>query len=292
MFKKVFSWKITDIIKCILGIVLFSISINLFIVPNNLYNGGILGLAQIIRTFIVEAFDLNIGFDISSIIYYLLNIPLFIIAYKSISKTFFARTLFCVTLNSIVLMLIPTPSIPIVNELITSVMIGGILGGAGVGLVLSSGGSTGGTDIIGFVMSKKNRMFSVGNIGLVFNIFIYGICGILYGIETMIYSIIYSVFDSIVLDKTHEQNICTSAFIFTKKNPNKMIDFIKNDLDRDATYWNATGGFLKNKTYIVYTVLSKYEKGRLERHMKDFDDKAFMVSNQGVSIKGQFEKKL
>lgn len=291
-FLKAFNWGWFKFSKCIFGLFISSLAINLFIVPNNLYTGGTLGFAQILRTVIVSAFNINVNIDISSIIYYLINIPLFLIAYKDISKTFFIRTLFSVTINSIFLILIPIPKEPLIQDLLGNVLIGGIIGGIGIGMVLSTGSSTGGTDIVGIVMSKKNNKFTVGNIGLIFNVIVYGICGIKYGIEIMIYSIIYAIFETIMIDKNHTQNICSEAFIFTKKNPEKMITFINTELKRGATYWEAIGGYTHTRTYITYTVLSKYERMRLERHMKEFDNNAFMVGDDGVEIKGLFDKYL
>lgn len=287
---KSFNWGWFKFSKCILGIFVYSLAINLFVVPNNLYTGGTLGLAQLLRDAINSIFNLNFNFDISSIIYYIINIPLFMIAFKKISKTFFIRTLFAVTINSFFLLLIPIPSTPLIQDLLGNVLIGGALSGVGIGMALSTGSSTGGTDIIGIILSKKNNKFTVGNIGLVFNIIVYGICGIKYGIETMIYSILFAVFETILLDKNHTQNICSEAFIFTKENPEKMIKFINTELKRGATYWEAIGGYTNEKTYIIYSVLSKYERMRLERHMKEFDKEAFMVGDDGVEIKGKFDK--
>ena len=71
-----------------------------------------------------------------------------------------------------------------------------------------------------------------------------------------------------------------------------LIKFINKELNRGATYWEAVGGYTNTKTYIVYTVLSKYERMRLGRHMKDFDENAFMVGDDGVEIKGLFDKYL
>ena len=289
---KLFNWGWFKFSKCILGIFISSLAVNLFIVPNNLYTGGTLGLSQLIRTAIISITNINFKFDISSIIYYLINVPLFLIAYKKISKTFFIRTLFSVTINSLFLLIIPIPSEPLIKDLLVNVLIGGFLGGIGIGMALSTGSSSGGTDIIGILLSKRNNKFTVGNIGLVFNLLVYSICGIQYGIETMIYSILYAIFETIMIDKNHTQNICSEAFIFTKESPEKMIDFINTELKRGATYWEAVGGYTKSKTYIVYTVLSKYERMRLGRHMKDFDEKAFMVGDDGVEIKGAFDKYL
>ena len=71
-----------------------------------------------------------------------------------------------------------------------------------------------------------------------------------------------------------------------------MIHFINDELNRGATYWEAIGGYTETKTYIVYAVLTKYERMRLERHMKEFDEDAFMVGDDGVLIKGEFKKYL
>ncbi len=289
---KLFNWGWFKFSKCILGIFISALAVNLFIVPNSLYTGGILGLSQLIRTMLVSVFKINFNFDISSIIYYLINVPLFLVAFKRISKTFFIRTLFAVTINSLFLMIIPIPSEPLIKDLLVNVLIGGFLAGIGIGMALSTGGSTGGTDIIGILLSKRNKKFTVGNIGLVFNIIVYGICGIKYGVEIMIYSILYAIFETIMIDKNHTQNICSEAFIFTKQKPDAMIEFITTELNRGATYWEAVGGYTNTKTYIVYTVLSKYERMRLGRHMKDFDEKAFMVGDDGVEIKGLFDKYL
>ena len=286
---KTLNWSKKDIIKTLIGSIMFCISINIFIVPNNLYTGGVLGIAQLIRSVIVDVFKVNISFDFSGILYYIINIPLFFLAYKNLSKTFFFRTLIIISVQTIMLSLIPTTSV--INDTLTNVLVGGLLGGAGLGIVLSCGGSTGGSDIIGLVIAKKNNELSVGKIGLVLNVFIYTITGLMYGLETMIYSIIYSFVDSLTIDKMHDQNICSTAFIFCKKNPKDINNYIKNELNRDFTYWDAKGGYDDSRTYIIYTALTKYELIKLERKIKECDFNAFMVKSEGVGIKGEFEKK-
>lgn len=286
---KVLNWNKKDIIKTLIGSIMFCIAINIFIVPNNLYTGGVLGLAQLIRSIILDVFKVNIAFDFSGILYYIINIPLFFLAYKNLSKTFFFRTLIVISVQTVMLSLIPTTSI--INDTLTNVLVGGLLGGSGLGIVLSCGASTGGSDIIGLVIAKKNNELSVGKIGLILNVFIYTITGLMYGLEIMIYSIIYSFVDSLTIDKMHDQNICSTAFIFCKKNPKDINNYIKNELNRDFTYWDAKGGYDDSRTYIIYTALTKYELIKLERKIKECDFNAFMVKSEGVGIKGEFEKK-
>ena len=207
--KKIFSlfnWDYKDVLKVLIGSLIFCYSVNVFIVPNNLYTGGVLGIAQLIRSIIIDVFKFNITYDFSGILYYLINIPLFFIAYKHISKQFFVRTIFAVTIQSVLLSVIPTEAL--LDDMIVNILVGGILGGAGIGIVLSSGASTGGSDIIGLALAKMHNNFSVGKLGIILNGIIYSIAGIMYGVEIMIYSIIYSVCESLMIDKMHEQNIC------------------------------------------------------------------------------------
>lgn len=288
----IFKWNVEQFLKAVLGIFLFSFALNIFIVPMGVYNGGVLGLSQLIRTFLVDIFNISINVDIAGILNFLINVPLFILAYKRISKVFFARTLLCVLLQTLFLTFIPVLETPLISDMLTSVLIGGIIVGFGAGMALSAGASTGGTDIVGIAVSMKNRNFSVGKLSLAVNLVIYVICGYLYGLSTMIYSIIFSVFANFMVDNTHEQNICSTAMIFTKKKPTKIIDFVEKELNRGSTTWEAVGEYENTKTYISYVVLSKYELQRLERNLVDLDKNAFMVKVNGVEIDGNFQKKL
>lgn len=287
-----FRWNLKEFAKAFAGCFIFAFAINVFIVPNSLYNGGILGISQLMRSILENIINMKFPFDISGIINFTINIPLFVIAYKLISKTFFRRTLICVILQTLFLTIIPSPETAIVKDILACVLIGGIVAGVGSGITLSASGSGGGTDIIGIVISMNNQKTSVGKIGGTINILIYIVCGILYGLPTMIYSIIYAVIASLVIDQTHEQNICSYVMIFTKKKPDTIISFIKEELNRDTTYWEGYGGYDKSRTYISYCALSKYEMQRLERHLHELDQNAFMIKSQGIEINGNFKKNL
>lgn len=292
MNENIFKWDKRKFLNAILGTLIFCFSINIFILPAGLYNGGILGISQLIRTFTIKILHINSTFDFAGIINFIINIPLFVLAYKKLSKTFFYRTLFCVGLQTIFYSIIPTPTEPIIDELITSVLIGGVIAGIGCGMVLKGSASGGGTDIIGLVLSKKYKDISVGKITIIINTIVYSLTGLFFGLEIMIYSILYSVFSSLMVDKTHDQNICSSAMIFSKKNPKVILNFIENTLERGATYWEAKGGYDNTITYIIYVSLSKYELQRLDRYLKKLDDESFMVKTEGLNITGNFQKNL
>ena len=232
-------WNYKELIIAIVGAFIFSFAVNVFILPNNLFNGGVLGISQLLSRLVNSVF--NFKMNIIGIVNFSINLPLFIMAYKKISKTFFFRTIICVIFQTIFLTFIPIPKNILVDEVITSVLIGGVLAGIGSGLVLSTSSTMGGTDIVSIAVSSKTKKLSVGLIGGSINIVIFSICGALYGVKTMIYSIIYTVVGSIMVDRFHSQNISSTVTIFTKKDPQKIVDFVMHELDRDVTTWEAIG---------------------------------------------------
>lgn len=281
------------ILIAMLGMLLFATGINLFIVPAQLYNGGILGISQILRTILVRYLHWFSGTtDIAGVINLILNMPLFILAYVAISKSFFMRTLLCVISQTIFLSFIPIPVTPIVSDSLTASMIGGIMAGTGIGIALRSGGSSGGMDIVGMYFTKKYRDFSVGRVSLTVNCVVYGICAILFGLPTAIYSIIYSAVSTLMTDKAHIQNINVEIMIFTKEKPEQIVDCIVHGFHRDATWWEAKGGYTEGKTYMVMTILSKYECEHLRPKLKKIDEHAFIVVKEGMRIAGKYEKHL
>ena len=157
----------------VIGMLIFSAGINLFIVPANLYNGGVLGISQVLRTVLVRYFHVASGTtDIAGIINMLLNIPLFALAYVFVGKKFFFRTLVCVISQTLFLSLIPIPAIPIVQDSLTASIIGGIFGGTGIGIALQSGGSSGGLDIVQGIQCRQSVL--VGKCG-----YLHHLCGVI-----------------------------------------------------------------------------------------------------------------
>ncbi len=290
--RRYFRWNWKEFFLSLFGVTVVAISINLFIVPNGFFASGITGVSQLLRNLVISIFQIDSNHDIAGFINILINIPLIIIAFNLLTKTFTRRTLVSMLMFNIALTIIPIPKEPIVSELITNTLIGGIMSGVGIGLVLQACSCLGGTDIIGLSVMKWNRNASVGLITIIINLCIFSISGILYGPRIMIYSIIYAVFESIMIDRMHYQNISCTATIVTKTRPTKIIEFVAKELDRDCTTWLAKGEGSGTDSYITYVVLSKFELSKLERNMKRLDPKAFIVKNNDVGVYGKFAKNL
>ena len=270
----------------LIGSFLFCAGLNWFIVPLGLYNGGTVGISQIIRTLL----DMNIGFDIAGILNLMLNIPLLMLAFVHFGRSLFFKTFFSIITQTIIFTYLPIPTQPIIEEYAVSCLMGGILAGAGVGITLRAGGSGGGLDILGLYLTKKSKDFSVGRFALIINAIIYSVCAILFELPVAIYSILYSMVYSMAIDKTHLQNINTSVMIFTK---NKIIcETILHELNRGVTYWKGVGGYTEVDTYVFYSVLSKYEVRILQESLKIQDPDAFVVVTEQDQVLGNFEIRL
>lgn len=274
----------------LLGSFLFCAGLNWFIVPVGLYNGGTVGIAQIIRTLMQSVVLLPKHFDIAGIINFIINMPLLILAYRKFGKSLFTKTLFSVITQTILFSVLLIPSTPIIKEYIASCLIGGILAGAGVGVTLRAGGSGGGADVLGLYFTQKYKSFSVGKMSLIINAIVYGTCAILFELPVAIYSIIYSAVYSVAVDKIHLQNINTSVMIFTKKKD--LYHLIIENLNRGTTYWKGIGGYTDTDTYVVISVLSKYEIHHMKHLLEKEDPEAFVVVNEGIEIFGNYEIRL
>lgn len=276
---------------CTLGAMMFVFGINKVIAPLGLYNGGFVGIGQIVRYVLVHFFHISLGgIDVAGIVYFLLNAPLFGLAYKSMSKAFFAKTVYTVVLQTFLLSLVPVAESSFTNDILTACIVGGIIAGVGVGIILRAGSSGGGQDILGVYYAKKIPGFSVGKITLIVNGFVYTCCAILFDLEVVVYSLIYTVVMSVIIDKVHSQNISNTVLVISKKSG--LDKFIISEINRGVTTWKGQGGYTKEETNIGLVVLSKYELPILKRKLAAFDEEAFVVVTEGNDIIGNYEKRL
>jgi uncharacterized membrane-anchored protein YitT (DUF2179 family) len=278
-------------LACIVCAFLYAAGVNLFMVPAGLYTGGIMGISQVIRTVLTEFFHLNFqNFDIAGVIYYAINVPIFVAAFARIGRKFFIKTLVTVTAMTIFLSVIPIRMI--VEDAMASCVVGGIIAGIGMGIALRMGASGGGMDVVGVILIRWKKDFSVGKANLIVNVVLYVICVFMFDVEIVVYSIIYAAVYSVAMDKVHTQNINVEANIITKTNSVAMEKEIFQELGRGLTKWTTLGAYTYEQSHILYITLSKYEVSRLKTIIRKHDPNAFIVINEGVSVDGNYLKKL
>lgn len=271
-------------IKLVIGSLLFPVSVNLFISPVSLNAGGIVGMAQIINYLI------PISYDLTGVINLAFNIPLFILAFRSISKNFCFKTLVSLLVQTIGFSIIPVMSEPIMNDVLSNALIGAVIGGFGVGLCLQSSGSSGGLDILGVYFSKTRPNFSVGKLSYAVNAFVLGISAYLFDLQVALYSIIFIIVMYYVCDHIHYQNISLQTLIFTK-NP-ELKEAIMKRVGRGVTYWEGYGAYTNSSREVLACIINKYEVRRIKKIVHEIDPNAFVTISEVSMINGNFEKRI
>ena len=252
--------------------------------------------AELVSTgFILYApYSFNVCRMLSNTVFYLFQalLPLLLLAYKTMGRTFVAKLALCTVSNSLFLSIIPIPAEPIIPDMLTSCLVGGILAGFSNGLVLTCGASCGGLDILGLYLSKKGRGFTVGKFSLLFNAALYTLCLILFSAPTAIYSAIYTVFNALFVDRVHQQNITTQVLIVTKLRDLEPFWELGRKMDRGITYWTGHGAYTGDEVQILCICLSKYEIETLQQEVQKIDSHAFFMMQEGVHTRGNFKRHL
>jgi len=285
--------RVWRLLAAIAGELLIALSISFFVVPLGLYSGGIMGLCQLVRTLLQDYGGIRFGHtDIAGLLYFLVNLPILLLAYGMLGKSMAWKTLVCSLSYSLFYSLLPIPEVPVINDYLTSCLLGGILTGAGSGIILTCGCSSGGLDIIALCISKRQNSFTVGRFTLVFNLFLYAVCLVLFSPAVVIYSVIYNYFASIAMDKLHQQSVSVQALIVTREDVSKLSDFIIRKLDRSVTRWQGVGAYTGDSVHVLCVCLSKYEIEELLHAVHSIDPHAFLTVQEGAHIYGNFHKKL
>lgn len=278
------------ILLLVSGSLLFSCALNWFIVPAGLFNGGFLGIAQLLQHLLRGVFHLALAeIDWAGIFYYLINLPLLFLSYR-LDRGFFIKTMLCVPCYTLFLTIVPIPEAPLLADRLTACLVGGLLAGAGAGMTLLSGGSGGGEEILGVYFTARNPKFSVGKLLLLLNVFVYTACLLMTDLETVVYSIIYSAVTAVVLDKVHLQSIMRSCLIITKQPELEQLIF--DTVHRGVTRWEGCGGYTKEKANILLTVVTKKESLVLKKAVLQKDPAAFILINEDVAVEGNFQKRI
>lgn len=273
------------------GTLLYALGMNLFVVPAGLYTGGIMGLSQLLRTFLLQATGWTPKIDIAGFINYAINLPMLLLAWKKLDHRVVLKTLLSVTGTTLFLSLVPRADI-LSGDQLARCLIGGMLCGSGIGLLLWMGGTSGGMDLLGMMLIKSGSHTSIGHVNLCWNLALYAICAAAFSLSTAIYSILFSFVSTTVMDKLHMQNINVEVTVVTKVLSPEMEQEILVDLHRGITRINGVGEYTGEQVYVFYILASKYEIGHLRAIISKYDPHAFIVAKDGAVIYGNYKKKI
>lgn len=274
---------IKDYTIMLVGLVLYVLSWTLFLVPAQITGGGISGLAAVI----FYSTKIPIGLT-----YFAINAVLISIALKILGPNFGVKTVF----NMIALTLlfaIPQEYFPgaLIEDNFLSAVLGGMMGGVGIGLVFSRGGSTGGTDIIAMIVNKY-RNISPGRIILYCDVIIISSSYFLvHSVEKMVYGFVSMAVVSYTLDAfLSGSNASAQIFIFSPKYE-EIADFINNESVRGVTVLDGTGWYTQQNVKVIMTIVRKKETSIIFRKVKEIDPNAFISMASVMGVYGQgFDK--
>ncbi len=267
-------------IMLFIGSVVAAAGLEFFLIPNQMIDGGVVGIS-ILASHIT-------GISLSLFIVFL-NLPFLYLGYLQIGKTFCISTLFSVlSLAYWVYYFQPIPELT--HDLFLAAAFGGVLVGAGVGLIIRYGGSLDGTEIVAIILDKKSG-FTVGEIVMFFNVFILGSAGLVFGWDKAMYSLVAYFVAFKVIDITIEGLDESKGVMIVSDNANEIAETLLARLGRGVTVIHGQGGFSQEPKNILYSVVTRLEIAKLKAIIDDKDPKAFVTIQEVHEVIGGRVKK-
>ena len=263
-----------------IGAALAAVGLSIFLIPNSLIDGGVVGIS-IMASYVT-------GFPLA-VFLLVVNLPFLFLGYRQIGKTFALSTMYAVICLSIgVSVLHPIPVLT--NDLILAALFGGIIIGAGVGIIIRNGGSLDGTEIIAIIFDRRT-IFSVGEIIMFFNLFILSSAGFIFGWDKAMYSLLAFFVAYKTIDVTIEGlNETKGVFIISDQHKD-ISEAIVDRLGRGFTIFESKNANRQRNTLTIYVVVTRLEIAKLKSIVNGFDENALMTINS-VEVEGKrFRKK-
>ncbi|WP_404456518.1 YitT family protein [Virgibacillus necropolis] len=264
-----------------LGALLVAAGLEIFLVPNNIIDGGIIGIS------ILTAYLSNINLGLLLVLF---NLPFLILGYKQIGKTFALTTLVGDLILGIgVALFHPVPVLT--EDLLLASVFGGICIGVGVGLVIRHGGSLDGTEILAIIFNKATP-FSVGEVVMFMNVFILGSAGFVFGWDRAMYSLIAYFIAYKTIDLTLEGLDQSKSVWIISDQYQEIGEAINARLGRGVTYLNGEGAYTGDDKKVIFTVITRLEEAKVKNIVEDKDESAFLAVGDIHDVKGgRFKKK-
>ena len=269
------------IIMIIIGAVIAAYALEAVLIPNSVIDGGVTGVS-IMGNYL---FDIPLG-----ILLFVLNIPFIYLGYKQVGKTFALLSIGIAALSVSTVLLHHIDPILSANDPLLVVLSGGVMLGVGIGIVLRNGGALDGAEVLAVLVSRKVP-FSVGDIILFINAFIFIGAGFIYGLESALYSATTYYIAKIVIDVIQVGLEKSKSVRVVSKHSEEIGAAIQDRLGRGVTYSSGRGGFTNETMDIVTCVITRMEENKLITIIKEKDPGAFVVITDVAEVRGGSFKK-
>ena len=276
---KVFK-EIISFLMLALGAAIAAFAIQEFLVPNKILDGGVIGIG------IMISYLTKIPMSVLTIV---LNIPFLIVGMTKLGKMFIAKSAFAMVMFSVFTAVFEHME-QVTREPLLAVCFGGVILGAGVGLVIKFGGCLDGTETVAIMLNKKFK-WSVGTTVLVFNIIIYGVAGILFGLDRAMFSLLTYFITSRILDFVESGLDQTKAAMIITDDAEVISEQIYKRLGRTVTIMEGEGLVSSGKKMVLYTVITRFEVNELRVIIDNIDGSAFVAISDVSEIIGNHIKK-
>jgi uncharacterized membrane-anchored protein YitT (DUF2179 family) len=271
------SWReVLPVLIVIIGAFISASSFNVFLIPHQLLSGGVSGISMILGYF----FGWNIG-----LLYLLINLPLLVWGWAVIGRRFVMYSILSVVLTSWLMQVIP--QIPLIAEPLLGSVFGGVLLGIGSGITLRAGGSSGGFDIVGSIVTR-NRDFPLGSLLFVLNAAVILVLGTMKNWDLALSSMLSIYISGKIVDSIHVRHIKMTAFIITTLKQ-QMIEKLLQ-LPRGVTVVKTEGAYTHEQRDMLMTVTTRYEMAELRKIIRETDPKAFVNIVETVEVLGEFRR--
>ena len=262
-----------------LGATLAALALEIFLVPNNIIDGGIIGISIMI-SYITKVK--------LSVLTFVLNIPFLILGYKQLGKSFLIKAAYAMLVFSILLeQFKPVPELT--NDILLATVFGGLLLGIGVGFVIKFGACLDGTEVVAILINKKTS-FSVGQVVMFLNFFIYSTSGLLFGWDRALYSILTYFITFKIIDMVSEGFEQAKAAMIITNHGEEIANSIYKHLGRTVTMLEGEG-LISGKKVVLYAVVTRIEIPELKRIVAADDYSAFVTITDVNEIVGKHIKK-
>ncbi|WP_440480353.1 YitT family protein [Rossellomorea vietnamensis] len=264
-----------------IGAVIMAVGLEIFLVPNQVIDGGIVGVSIMLS----HITGIKLGIFI-----FILNIPFFFIGYKQIGKTFAFSTLYGIIILSISTTFLH-PVAAFTQDILLASLFGGIVLGIGVGIVIRYGGSLDGTEILA-ILSSKRLPFSVGEIIMFVNLFILASAGFVFSWDRAMYSLLAYYVAFKLIDITIKGLDESKSVWIISENYEEIGDALLHRLGRGVTYLKGEGAFSGDDKKVIFCVITRLEEAKLKDIVAEHDPSAFLAIADIAEVRGgRFKKK-